>query len=188
MRTVRKAQPDSANAGAAGAPSSPRRERAGLYLKITDENRSALDGAMELIRSSHGGSAVFLYYDSEKKLMASKNLRCTITDGLTDALKLSLIHISPWRILHHARWRPGRYRGVSGDRGGAGLACRPARQEDRAGRRLKRDISRFGLCGHGDIHHKAQQHRRKRHARHRAGGRHAFRAGFRGGGRLACGS
>lgn len=87
MRTVRKAQPDSANAGAAGAPSAPHRERAGLYLKITDENRSALDGAMELIRSSHGGSAVFLYYDSEKKLMASKNLRCTITDGLTDALK-----------------------------------------------------------------------------------------------------
>lgn len=87
MRTVRKAQPDSANAGAAGAPSAPHRERAGLYLKITDENRSALDGAMELIRSSHGGSAVFLYYDSEKKLMTSKNLRCTITDGLTDALK-----------------------------------------------------------------------------------------------------
>ena len=78
VRTARRAEPD----GTAAEAEKPARTRAGVYLKITADNEKALDEALEELRAYPGGSAVFLYYEKDKKLLAAKQLRVAAADGL----------------------------------------------------------------------------------------------------------
>ena len=83
MRTARRAEPD----GTAAEAEKPARTRAGVYLKITADNEKALDEALEELRAYPGGSAVFLYYEKDKKLLAAKQLRVAAADGLIARLR-----------------------------------------------------------------------------------------------------
>ena len=78
VRAVRRAEPD----GAAHAEEHSSRSRAGVYLKITAANEGKLDEALEELRAYPGGSAVFLYYEKDKKLLAARQLRVAAADGL----------------------------------------------------------------------------------------------------------
>lgn len=83
VRTARRAEPD----GTAAEAEKPARTRAGVYLKITADNEKALDEALEELRAYPGGSAVFLYYEKDKKLLAAKQLRVAAADGLLARLR-----------------------------------------------------------------------------------------------------
>ena len=58
-----------------------------LYIKVTKQNESALENALELASRESGRSRILVYFESEKRLAAAKGKTAQITERLLIQLK-----------------------------------------------------------------------------------------------------
>ncbi|MDL2286942.1 DNA polymerase III subunit alpha [Eubacteriales bacterium OttesenSCG-928-G02] len=61
-----------------------------LYIKINQMNKEKLEAALNVIKCNPGKSKLYVYYEETKKLMASKEIKCGITEQLAEELKMLL--------------------------------------------------------------------------------------------------
>ena len=58
-----------------------------LYIKVTKQNESAFENALELASRKPGNSRILVYFESEKRLAAAKGRSANVTERLLIQLK-----------------------------------------------------------------------------------------------------
>ena len=83
-----EAQPrDKNNVGSENGEDSRDNAAKSLYIKVTKQNESALENALELASRESGRSRILVYFESEKRLAAAKGKTAQITERLLIQLK-----------------------------------------------------------------------------------------------------
>ncbi len=83
-----EAQPrDKNNVGSENGEDSRDNAAKSLYIKVTKQNESALENALELASREPGRSRILVYFESEKRLAAAKGKTAQITERLLIQLK-----------------------------------------------------------------------------------------------------
>ncbi len=92
LRSVQEISPD-ADAGPSGMRNAEtqngdaaKAKASKLYIRITSENVSGLNEALEILKAQTGDTKICIYYSDEKKLFSPKNISCTLSAQLLDKL------------------------------------------------------------------------------------------------------